>query len=923
MISPLKEDGDFDNRQYFQDFLVAFAGLAARMVQIDCQTISECAEDANVTPDLGSHRYIRCILWMAMPNQLPLWKLLHETYAYDFKPTTTAIFERFLQSPSDGIKNLSRFEKGILERTQNVPSLHQQLWTPLNIINKLMQYYLSLQESNRELEDDLRLYLSPSSILHTLPSEAYDLFQAMDSMLQNFVSKQVSALSLELSKGLVNELSLLLRFAATADEHLAGRLLLEHRVIVPDLSKDDCPIMVEMAWKFQLLKKCIMEGRMEIRVQGVESMQQELVGIYTNYIQRAKSTKDHPIAQYLADFVLANKLVEYIVGIDSHPQLINRSGNIAGFLVITSRYTEAESDAIWKTVAASQDSRVIDAVLHMLTNIFNISLYSTLLYLATKLNELPLHMFDTRMMQYGKSLLDYLRRKRNDDRKIDMPPYHLCIRLIRQAAADETLPLHRKRDIQQFATNELQQLLLYGPSGADRKIIYEECIKDIDRRTRFATGSISAINAFLGQNPETGIRSLAAGFDLTPLVIGEFVHVIQNETSIPSTSQIHDEGLVARLTLLQQIITIIPDTITPEIGQQLWEIMVGPMALNGRARDAAWTTLVRATHSSHARNPFIDRCIAEYLPQLNPMLFTAGTLGFVKQATSYEARLNAIPGEGGRLDDDTLAAELLWHLCLVAPAETIEVKAINLLVGLYLDASNTNQAPSSAVEETHIELVQRCIRQLTTAASALRAFSDGNSSGEDESMIIVVSEEEAHSKRLCFTRSLLILKEFVQGIKSRPLYSPPSQDKISSPLNVQDLKGEPICIRYQSFNGGTATGINAIDAGDLETAEDLSYRLVKLTGFSKFTTIANGQKLDLASCSSSTLRDLNLKGLLIIRRAHDAEPIVGPAPESSLRPVEIEVLKHFHELYELLSMEYPLAHDVSLHLSILWRNAKD
>ncbi len=879
------------------------------MAQIDCQTLEDFGIDLKALPDLTAQRYLQSLSYLVSSTGSPLWKSLHDTYGYDYMSTVTTIMYRFVQKPSNGILCVSKIVKGVLDRSQAIPNMTQRLWPPLKTVINLMQHYNLLQESDDEG------YNRSAHTFRQLPSEAYNLFQVVDATLQTFVSKQVPALSLDTSQSFVAHLSPLLMSIAHADERLAAFILQEKLHVMHEFHKTDRTIIVELAWKFQLLKKCIMEGRMEIRVQGVETMQLELVAAYQKYVQPSRLGSAHPVAQFLSDFLLANKLVEYFVGVESHSQLIGRCPNIIGFLVITNRYTEATSDAIWKAVATSPDSRIIDAILNMLCGIFHLSQYPTLLYLTKKLNELPLHAFDGSMIVYSERLLDRLRfawREQRSETRLDMPPYNLCIRLVRQSAAEESLPLHKKRDISQFALGQLQHLLVLGPSDADRKLIYEDCISDVACRTRFASGSISAINALLRQNPEQDIRLLSRHSDLTNLIIEEFAHIIENEPRSTSASRTLDERLTVRLELLQSIIIHIPDTINSESGQRLWNVMFGPRALSDRARNSAWHMLGRASRVCIRENSFIDRCISEYLPQLNPIFITMGILSFVEQVTLYESRLAQLRVDEERHQIRTMGTELLWHLSLVAPPGTIERKTIYMLVALHLDSPRIQYMSQADIEAMHIEVVERCIHQLIAAASKLKAFTDGTSSGEDEPMVIVASEGETQIQRLNFTRSLLILKEFVQGVRCRPLHSPslPARPQVSPGAEV--IKGDIIRIRYQSFSGGTNTGIHSIDVGDLETFDDLSQRLIKLTGFSKFIAIAGGQKIDLTGSSQLTLRDTKFdqKGLLIIKKAHDAESLPESGAAPGLRPLEVEVMEHFSKLYELLDMEEILAKEV-------------
>ncbi len=863
----------------------------------------------NIALDLVSPRYLSNLVLIATPG-CNFWKCLYDSCHYHSKPTLAAIITRFVSRPSHGIKCLSQMTKGLLDRSQTTPSLAQRIWPPLRLVNQVMTHHNVLLESSDETDKNLL-----KSLRH-IPAEAHDFFQVIDKTLQVFISKQVSVLSLETCQSLVQYLSPLLLSIATADEELTAFTLQSKLGLRQEFDMGDGPVIVELAWKFELLKKCILEGRMEIRVQGVDTMQSELVCVYNKYVMRSRAHKDHPVAQYLSDFMLTNKLVEYFVGVESHPQLVSRCGNIIGFLVITRRYSDAESDAIWKAVTTSQDSRMVDAILMMLIGFFHLSPYSNLLYLTKKLNELSLEAFDSSMINYGAQLLESLRSKWTElrlDTKMDMPPYHLCIRLIRQAAAEKGLPYQRTREIHTFAVCELRAFLTLGPSDVDRRTIYDECVKDISCRTRFATGSISAINALSTQNPEGDIKMLANDWDLPNLIIEEFSQATDAETPAPSTPRTSDEGLAARLELLHLIIFWIPDTITSEAGQRLWDVMVGRETLSDGARNAAWNILGRAIRNSLHRNSFIDRCIRDYLPLLKSRFITKGCLAFVNQVVHYESRSII------RLDKQqsigALGGELLWHLSLVAPSGSIENQVIYMLVGLYLDFYRTQHMTQAALESMQIEVVERCVRQLKLAASKLKSFSDGTSSGEDEPMVVVATDEEISVHRTAFTRSLLILKEFVQGVRSRPRYSPPPQTSPQLPAStLYDTKGDRIQIRYQSFSGGKNTVIHSVETGDLETVEDLTNRLVALTGFSKFTAIAGGQKLDLAADSHLTLREMRLeqKGLLIVKKAHDANFVPDLAPAPGLRPLELEVMKNFQEMYELLGMEEGLAKDVSV-----------
>ena len=875
---------------------------------MDCQTLEDHAENPSVPPDLISPPYLTKFAWLPLPNkQLPLWKILHDFYQYDSTPVVVAAVRRFTQPPVNGLQGLSRYIELVLDQSPSQPGLLTNVWQPLKLTNLLTSYSLNLQESDSDIARDLVPYTA------SVIPEAFRVFSVVETKLQTFVTKQISTLSLEFCKGIVGELCQLLRNIMYADERLAALHYPENCPSSEGLSKMDRCFLIEVAWKYRVLERCIRQGRMEIRVQGVDSLQGELLDVFGKYIKENPKGAQQPIVKYLAHLILEDKLVDYLVGVESHPQLIVRSGNIVGFLIVAGKYTEAESDVIWKTVASSQDTRTIDAILTMIEGVFNIADYDIFLYLCKQLNDLPIRSFDGRMTAYCGTLLRCLRNslvKKSLD-KLDMLPYHLCIRLIRQASADVSLSSNRKQEIYQYASLELQNLLELGPSDADRDSIYRQCIEDISTRSPFATGSIAAVNALLQRSPRKDIEILATTSNITSLMVSDLASVTRSQPTNAVNSDNYNDPFTVRLSLLEQIIKHIPDSITPDLGESLWKSMFAAPASSEQTRDTAWTTLENAARSSRTRNSFLTQCIRTYLPQADPQCLTSAVLPFAEQFIDYEIRTSLYKDTTGVKEFNVPGSELLWHISLSAPQQVIGEKAIQMLVSQYMGGPTVRRAAQDVVQETHIKMVEQCIRQLIKAASRLRKLNDGTSSGEEDSMVIVAAEGEVQKEKLYFVRSLSILKEIMKWTRSRVMLPSPSPKLLQRESNC--LKGEKICIKYQPFNGGSNKGQQAIEVGDLETYRDLSDHLVKLTGFSQFSAIAGGQRLDPTTCGEMSLRDMKLeqKGLLLIRKCPDATCVQDSNPRKALRPLEIEVMNHFQELYDLLGIDEPLGKDVS------------
>lgn len=880
------------------------------MVEIDCQTLEKTTSDDQAKPELISVGYLEWLHLTLSMGKSAMWRNLQAIYDYDAAPTISTMLEEVCRPSFDGTILLLRLMHSMLHRARNVPYITDKIAIIFDTLYRVADHYHLVRRE--VLDADSTVPLSRQDLLAKL----YAFFQAGSNMLQTSITKQMAALSHELCETIVCHLSILLRKITTASEDMTTRVLKEDCGLDQTFNAATAPVIAEEAWKFHVFRKCFLEGRMEIRIQGVESMQSELVRIHHKFIQGNSLIRPHPVVPFLCDFIVANKLIDYLLGVESHPRLIRLTGNIVGFLVVSGRYTEAESDRIWETVTKSQDPGVVGAILQMLPCFFNISNFPQLLYLVTKLNDIPMGAWDNRMTFYATELFHHIMAKWKESRQsfgMDKQPYQCCIRIIREASACESLAFSKRRNISIFASQTLETLLEVGPSDNDRLQIYEDCVGDIAARTVYATGSICVISILLRHDSEWDIGRLAKEFGLADLVIAEFEQTINRMALSLHEPRFFDEPLNARLDLLQRIIMYSPDYIDTEKGWSLWDVMVGPKAPNHIARESALVMLVNATMSLRKRNSFIDACISEYLPKLPPRFFTNNILYFVTQVFQYGNFVEQIDHDTASCYSDRLGIDMLWRVALVAPSNTVERKAIETLVTTYLDSPKTQGVPKATIQRMHTEVVERCVRQLTATASQLKAFTDGTSSGEDEPMVVIASDEEVHLHRLTFSRSLLVLKELFQRLRSHPSYSPVPSVRSQEQTDVEEINGNPITIHYQPFSGGSSLAIRTVQVGDLDKIGDLVQRFTTLTGFPRFTVIVGGQKVNLDECNNSTIRATRLheKGLFLIQSLHGNESVPSLTPARAMKPLEMEIMGHFPDFYRFLSLDENLAKEVS------------
>jgi hypothetical protein len=171
-----------------------------------------------------------------------------------------------------------------------------------------------------------------------------------------------------------------------------------------------------------------------------------------------------------------------------------------------------------------------------------------------------------------------------------------------------------------------------------------------------------------------------------------------------------------------------------------------------------------------------------------------------------------------------------------------------------------------------------------------------------------------------------LLREILNHLRTSPQYSPKpheSPQQLRTPPaddddgNDDDAKGELLHIRYQasSTNKGQPP-TKSLVIGMEETCAALSRQLGSTTGFRNYKVISGGHLLKLDEDPSRPIKDLNLgaEPFLLVVQVHDRSEVQEEAPEEGLTAVEVELLKHFDQLYDLLGLEEKLATEVRMNI---------
>jgi ubiquitin carboxyl-terminal hydrolase 34 len=868
-----------------------------------------------VSPDmineLACKPYISVLTWILQYREIPFYEMIYTCMNYNPANLVSSVINRLADVESiNMIDSLTNFMEQLalfLPRKAGWVSIFQQFLT------LIINFTKSIPE-RKILNADLE-FIESHHVTEIL-NHSLKFFNKADAVLQVAITKQFPWLTIENSPHLINTLDTLLHYIAAEDQDLACEAVRCSGTDSSAIPEDADALVFCHAWKFKTLHKYVTAGRMELRVYGMETMQSDLVGIWRRHIQNKPPLRE-PLVRYLVKFIQDTKLVEYIVGVESHPQLISRSPNVIGFLCVTSTYSQADSDTIWQTVSQSQDPRTIAEVLLVLKSILPMSQLPAMLYLCDKLMTLPIHRFDNRTLDFVGDLLQKIQQKYHENRQLndftDALPFKLSVRILRDASASSICSPEQKAALQNFATDHLQSLLRnLQISDDETQILWEICVKDVAQMNAHATGSLHALNAWTSSNPAMVTPRLVEAFDFTRLLIENVASV----TTQPVVGGSAETAFVevefpARLRMLCLMLDYVPHSVTESLREALWTNVFNSTSIPRSARRTAWHMLSIVISRRAVRNVYIDSMIEDYLPRLDPSDFDDKILEFVKLSVDYELRFSGPiqPDEKGVVTIPGI--DRVWRFILQAPSGTVETAATEFVISQYLDHSIMVGQARKVIEATHLSLVDRCVRQVIGAASRLRSFTEGTMSGEDEPMIIIASEAEIRVEQMRFDRSLLFLRQLLQGMKLRPRYSPPPTRAPELPRKAFQDRGDVIVVQYQTFGGKQANvSMKKMSIGDLNTGDELAHYLIELTGFTQFTCISGGQKVDLFG-NGAPLRDLRIgTGLLMVRKVPDTpeKQIDGRSRPPS--PIDSKVIDHFNELYDLLSLEDRLAKEV-------------
>lgn len=897
--------------QLFEDVLqsifVDFGRLVSRLVQLDLDRLRTYTAETKNIEDLISRQYVQALGWILQQADIPLYIFFCRTRTMNVTTFIGSIVDKLVQG--DGPNILNRLAELTVALKTWLPRKSALGVSLLHIVRVGLQFVQSKAdyEAYRAVASGQDL-----SLLDTVTFVSFDLFTKADDVMQHAIAKQQPWLTIENTPEFLRVFACAYVPLGLQIEGLGADLVQSSGIVTETFTVEDFQNLTSYAWKMKTLRKLVVNGRMELRVWGVEEMQKELVSVYKSHVQGKPECMTDPLVRFLVAFIRSTKLIAYIIGVDSHPQLISRSANIVGFLTVTGTYDDNDTNMMWHTVIESEDPRIVKEVLKVLSETAGLSDVPALLHLCTTLIELPVERYDPQLVLYAADILDKVHQKfaQSGHFEDDSRPLQVCIHLLRNASAPGACSIDLVQQIRQALQNRFPALLSRCGGQQEKHQLWSQCIADITADNEFATGSIEAVRMWSNWAATNG-QMLEVQSDLTEILVKNIVHFAASCVNpVDGTLIAMQTAFDVRLSMLARLIVNQPETMTPDLFGSLWNGVLTSPSLPLFIYTIAWNTLTSVIKQVGLLNPVIEILVKNYLPTLRASDFNQPCLTFLKHVMECQLRLRI--EEPPEMTEVVVlpGVDLVERVMLEASPNTVESDAADFIITKYLDHELVVKSSSSNVKATHTALVDRCVREVIAAAALLKSCTDGTTSGEDEPMIIIASEEEIRAAEMRFYRWLLFLRKFLEGIKARPSYSPKSKQP-QLPSDAFERKGEAMESTFQIYKSRhNDSSMRRIVLGRDNTGAELWQYLADVTGFETFRTISGGRDIELKDVEK-TLNDIRLQpgNIIVIRHENSPEKKPNRAMRAS-SPVDSTVMDNFSELYALLDLDDRLAREI-------------
>lgn len=877
--------------------LCAYVRLCNHLMMFDLQCTRDLPEDAHMPLMLSGRHIINLTMIFSVDDDVNLWSILKQKHRISTEYIQMPIVIDMISSDSFVTRSLFPFTASLAPRMYTWPGVPELVLNLVKLQKSLASYFATANVEG----DDFDGYLK------TFAKAAYTGIHALEYELHQNLGNHTTALSAEYYKLLSSQLGHLLQLSTRIDQdtaNVAFNKAFGDRDELLECDLVNYPTFLQYSFMFRMWWKFITKGKMELRVIGVANMETELEQLWGNQ----RNSLWNMLVQTMARLLVDLQVMEYLVGVESHPQLISRSVAIATFVNRTKKWTARLTDKIWTTLTTSSNTHVVNGIFDMLSRTMDLSSNFPCDAFLSRVKDLAFSSFSPSMISFAWQLTDKRRRRDTSCQHAYTSMVDIFVPLIRQSSAFVNGSTPNRVIVQTKARDMFRSLIKSTMAEIDRSPLYQSCIAEILDDEIDATGSIIIITVMIEECWIDDMAYLLGQLNLFPVLCEHICRFISRQTKDAADQG----GLHTRFYLFMHMMNKgNPPPLPADLEQRLWSHMVGTDACDDRSRDEAFDLLsavvTKSENQKHflgSRNQFIDRCISSYLGRLDPLFFTKGLFRFIDATMKYIQAVSppSSPAEG-RVVQIPLV-DIVWHIVLNAANQTVELDAIRLLSQYYLDSNFIMKAPQSAVDATYSALADQCMSQLEQSATALLDRRDR----VDVDSGILEQDTSAESAQRRFIRIMEFLERFLSDTRTRPATVSETTELLETGDQITTYDGKPVEIKYQPYGLGLDPKMKVLKIGENATIASLIVAIKQATGMQQISVIAGGSRIDLVKLAQSDVSALP-KGLLIVRDVSDKEEQIRRTASSGERMSAFEagICTHVGKLYEFMDLDVELS----------------
>lgn len=890
-------------------FMQAFAHVSMSAIQADILRLKSLENSSSLTdpPWLLYSEYLqRVATALQLPSSYGLHTALRTSRQVNWTEFPARLITTFLiedlTTPFDLLSNLFN------EIARTVPPNSQLRASMLAII----QYYRTFLSAI-----NIHKALINTKQRDALRKGTFEFVSKAHEALQEAIIKQHTWLTIENNGECVQIYTYLTKVTVLLFPDLAEEVFKMAKISVDPVEPDEVVELAAQAFRLALLKTLIQQGRMELRVWATETMAQELVNVWASF-QRLPSYRSQPMLKLVIDFLSNNHVVKYILGVDSHPQIVSRSFNVIGFLCVSNNWHPQDSDVAWQAILEGQDHRSVAAVIEALKlNLQHLCLDASL-YMYEKVHAIPAEQFDNRMLDFTVTLLGYTTQKygRSHDREhqVNLTMIELCLHLLKEA----NVPSRCSTEIAKQIREEIGNFLLVNqPSSTgswyldmtddEKENIRSTICNNVASHSDHATGSVMGMRTILHTLDKLAAGELVAKCDYAKLLLNDMVHLSEDyKRDVYESEDALFIQFMVRIDCMFHLVLHVPQSFDDEMLHSLWHNVLAA-TLPPRIESYAWTMIANAYRNSAGANSVLEFVASCFMQSLKPSSFNTAILDFAQASVEHDIRTNL--GRMSEVDQclEVPSMERLWKIMLEAPDQTVEVQASNLIIKMYLDKSLLSRSSAVSVEKSQASLVDRCIRTVIDSAQQLGA-SNSNATAVLSQDGSLPTETDMDKHEVQLHRSLMLLRSFLDTLKTKSHFKIAPSQIIGPALRTFQRRGPAIALRlrildHPEIRSETVSWV----VGEENTGHELWQFLTSTTGWSHVNFIIGGGRMQLHD-SQLTVRDLKIgPGAVIVNKAIGSTETGVNRALRCTSPVDSKIMHHFGELYALLESQERIA----------------